>query len=51
MSSLYPYDQGTSCVSVPLWQVEVQLNGAALPLASNGILNLHIDLGTVEGTT
>lgn len=32
-----------------LWQVEVQLDGGALPLAPNGVLDLDVNLGAVEG--
>lgn len=33
----------------PLWQVEVQLDGTALPLATQHILDLDINLGPIEG--
>ena len=32
-----------------LRQVEVHLYGRALPRAADGVLDLHVDLGTVEG--
>jgi hypothetical protein len=35
----------------PLRQVEVELDGAALPLAANGVLNLDVNLGPIERTT
>ena len=35
----------------PLWQVEVQLHCRALPFAADGVLDLDIDLGPIEGTT
>ena len=34
-----------------LWEIEVELNSRKLPFPSNGILNLKIDLRTIERTT
>ena len=35
----------------PLRQVEVELDGCALPLSANGVLYLNVDLRSVESPT